>query len=46
MRKLKIVQIGLGHDHAKDVLDTVLDMSDVFEVVGFAEENEEWLKKV
>lgn len=36
MRKLKIVQIGLGHDHAKDVLDTVLDMSDVFEVVGFA----------
>ncbi|MBE7030995.1 MAG: Gfo/Idh/MocA family oxidoreductase [Ruminococcaceae bacterium] len=36
MRRIKIAQIGMGHDHAWVVLDSVLKQTDLFEVVGFA----------
>ncbi len=36
MRKIRIVQIGLGHDHACPIFDSLLNNTDVFEVVGFA----------
>jgi len=35
MRK-KVIQIGIGHDHALDVLDSMLAMPEVFEVVAMA----------
>ncbi len=41
MKKIKIAQIGIGHDHAADILDCILCMSDVFEVVGLALPDEE-----
>ncbi len=36
MRKMRVVQIGLGHDHATSVFNSLLKQSDIFEVVGFA----------
>lgn len=50
MRKIKIAQIGVGHDHAQFIFDSMLRQTEVFEVVGYCVcENEEtqynWLKE-
>ena len=37
MKKIKIAQIGIGHDHASAVFMELQKMADVFEVVGYAE---------
>ena len=37
MKKIKIAQIGTGHDHAGMMFETLRKMSDVFDVVGFAQ---------
>ena len=42
---IKIGQIGIGHNHAAAKMQAVRKFPELFEVVGFAEENEEWLKK-
>ncbi len=36
MRKIKIAQIGTGHDHAPAAIKTLKLLSDIYEVVGFA----------
>ncbi len=36
MKKLRVVQIGLGHDHATMIFDSLLSMPDIFEVAAFA----------
>ena len=41
MEKLRIIQIGLGHDHAMSGFNSMLAQSDIFEVVGFALPEEE-----
>ncbi len=45
MKKLKIGQIGIGHNHGEGKMLAVRKFSDFFEVVGYAEENEEWIEK-
>ena len=35
MKKLKIIQIGIQHEHAAGKMDTLRKMEDIFEVVGF-----------
>lgn len=45
MRKIKIGQIGIGHDHAAPKAKFVGDNTDLFEFVGFTEPDERWLKK-
>lgn len=35
MQKIKIVQIGVSHDHARDIFDSILALEDVFQVEGF-----------
>ena len=35
MKKIKIAQIGIGHDHASAILGSLLRLPDVFEVKGF-----------
>lgn len=35
MKKVKVILIGIGHDHAVPVYDTVINQ-DIFDVVGFA----------
>ena len=49
MKKISVVQIGIGHDHACMVLDSMLKQSDVFDVkaLGLPEsENKEFAWKV
>lgn len=42
---IKIGQIGIGHNHAEKKMRTVRKFPELFEVVGYAEENEEWITK-
>ena len=46
MKKIKIGQIGIGHNHGGAKMATVRNFPELFEVVGYAEENEEWIKKL
>lgn len=49
MNRIKIVQIGVGHDHARTVLDSLWCQPELFEVVGFAvpdEERETFAEKI
>ncbi len=45
MEKIKIGQIGIGHNHAEARLLAVRKFPELFEVVGYAEENEKWVEK-
>lgn len=36
MQKIKVVQIGIGHDHGLLVFKSIMKQTDIFEVVGFA----------
>ena len=36
MRKLKIAQIGIGHDHALAILESIRKQTDIFDFVGLA----------
>ena len=42
---IKIGQIGIGHNHAHGKMMAVRKFPELFEVVGYAEENEKWLQK-
>ncbi|MBQ2750018.1 MAG: Gfo/Idh/MocA family oxidoreductase, partial [Clostridia bacterium] len=44
MKKIKIGQIGIGHNHGEAKMLAVRKFPELFEVVGYAEENEEWIK--
>ena len=45
MKKLKIGQIGIGHNHGEGKMLAVRKFSELFDIVGYAEENEEWVEK-
>ena len=48
MKKIKIAQIGIGHDHASVIMDSLLRQKALFEVKGYcvcAEEEERFEKK-
>ena len=45
MKKIKIGQIGIGHNHGEEKMRAIRKYSDIFEVVGFAENNPDWIKK-
>ena len=42
---IKIGQIGIGHNHGEGKMLAVRKFPELFKVVGFAEENQEWIKK-
>ena len=42
---IKIGQIGIGHNHGEEKMRTVRKFPELFEVVGYAEENDEWVAK-
>lgn len=45
MKKIKIVQIGVGHDHALPNFRCVASMNEIFDLAGFVRvEGEEGLK--
>lgn len=45
MKKLKIGQIGIGHNHGAAKMETVRKFPEVFDVVGVAEPDLSWLEK-
>ena len=36
MRKIKIAQIGAGHDHANAAMTTLKLQSDIYDLIGYA----------
>lgn len=45
MKKIKLGQIGIGHNHAEGKMLAAQKFPELFEIVGYAETNEEWVKK-
>ena len=45
MKKIKIGQVGIGHNHGSAKMEAVRKFPELFEVVGYAEENERWVEK-
>ena len=45
MKRIKIGQIGIGHNHGEAKMEAVRKFPELFEVVGYAEENERWIEK-
>ncbi|QOR71628.1 Gfo/Idh/MocA family oxidoreductase [Ruania alkalisoli] len=42
-QRIKVGQIGIGHNHASQKMNTLRLLSDLYEVVGVAEEDPRWL---
>jgi len=42
MKKIRIGQIGIGHNHGTERMRTLRKLSDYFEVVGVAEDDPRW----
>lgn len=42
-RRIKIGQIGIGHNHGEAKMRSVCKLNDLFEVTGYAEEDEKWI---
>ncbi len=45
MKKIKIGQIGIGHNHGEAKMKAVRKFPEHFEVVGYAEENKKWIER-
>ena len=45
MKRIKIGQIGIGHNHGEAKMLAVRKFPERFEVIGYAEENERWIEK-
>jgi predicted dehydrogenase len=45
MTKIRIGQIGIGHNHGIGKMEAVRKFPELFEVTGYAEENEEWVSR-
>ena len=45
MQKIKIAQIGIGHNHAQGNMESLRKLQDIFEIVGVAESDQSWLEK-
>ena len=43
--KIKIGQIGIGHNHGEAKMKAVRKFPELFEVIGYAEEDEQWIEK-
>ena len=45
MNKIKLGQIGIGHNHGEAKMKAARKFPELFEIVGYAEENERWIEK-
>lgn len=45
MKKIKVGQIGIGHNHGQSKMKAARKFPELFEVIGYAEENEQWIRK-
>ncbi len=44
MKKIKIGQIGIGHNHGEAKMLAVRKFPELFQVIGYAEEDENWIE--
>lgn len=45
MKKIRLGQIGIGHNHGEAKMKGARKFPELFEFVGYAEENERWIEK-
>lgn len=45
MNRIKVGQIGIGHNHGHSKMLAARKFPELFEVIGYAEENERWIEK-
>ena len=45
MKRIKLGQIGIGHNHGEAKILSARKFPELFEIVGYAEENERWIEK-
>ena len=45
MKKIRLGQIGIGHNHGEPKMRAARKFPELFEIVGYAEENERWVEK-
>ena len=45
MKKIKIGQIGIGHNHGSGKMEAVRKFPELFEIIGYSEESDEWIKE-
>ena len=45
MKKLRIAQIGIGHNHGAAKMLACRKFPEIYDVVGFAESDEAWVKR-
>ena len=45
MKRIKLGQIGIGHNHGEAKMLAARKFPELFEIVGYAEENERWVEK-
>ena len=45
MNKIKLGQIGIGHNHGEAKMRGARNFPELFEIVGYAEENDRWIEK-
>ena len=45
MKKIKIAQLGIGHNHGSAKMDTLRKYPDLFEIVGVSETSPVWREK-
>ncbi len=43
MKKIKVGQIGIAHNHGHGKMQAIRKFPDLFEVVGYSEKSEEWI---
>lgn len=45
MKKIRLGQIGIGHNHGEPKMRAARKFPELFEIVGYAEENPRWIEK-
>ena len=45
MSRIRIGQLGIGHNHAAEKMAALRKLSDLYEVVGVAEPDPQWRKR-
>jgi hypothetical protein len=45
MKKLKIGQIGIGHNHGSPKMEALRKFPDRFEIIGFSEDDPVWYQR-
>ena len=45
MQKIRLGQLGIGHNHGEEKMKSYRRYPDLYEIVGVAEPDEEWLNK-